>query len=151
MACVTCCSFLRHPASQQARALTAWFAGSVPTIAPRFATARSEVSCLAPYLQRGTTRKPTTHTAPLSTRSAKNEETQEKVAIKKISNAFDNATDARRTLREIKLLRHLRHENIVALKDILRPHSQAEFNDVYLVYAPACNIAHPAPLASFLR
>lgn len=73
--------------------------------------------------------------------SAKNEETQEKCAIKKISNAFDNPTDARRTLREIKLLRHLRHENIVALKDILRPHSLAEFNDVYLVCAGTASSA----------
>jgi len=66
--------------------------------------------------------------------SAKNSETGEKVAIKKISNAFDNATDARRTLREIKLLRLLHHENIVMLKDVMKPPSLAEFNDVYLVY-----------------
>jgi hypothetical protein len=56
------------------------------------------------------------------------------VAIKKIANAFENLTDARRTLREIKLLRHLRHENIIAVKDILRPPSKDKFNDVYLVY-----------------
>jgi hypothetical protein len=56
------------------------------------------------------------------------------VAIKKIANAFENLTDARRTLREIKLLRHLRHENIIAVKDILRPPSRDKFNDVYLVY-----------------
>jgi serine/threonine protein kinase len=58
----------------------------------------------------------------------------ERVAIKKIGNAFENATDARRTLREIQLLRHLRHDNVVALHDVLRPPSLAEFNDVYLVY-----------------
>jgi mitogen-activated protein kinase 1/3 len=56
------------------------------------------------------------------------------VAIKKIANAFENLTDARRTLREIKLLRHLRHENIIAVKDILRPPARDRFNDVYLVY-----------------
>lgn len=32
----------------------------------------------------------------------------EKVAIKKITNAFENLVDARRTLREMKLLRYLR-------------------------------------------
>jgi hypothetical protein len=53
--------------------------------------------------------------------SAKNLVTGEKVAIKKIGNAFENLTDARRTLREIKLLRHLRHENIIAVKDVLKP------------------------------
>ena len=40
--------------------------------------------------------------------SAKNHKTGEKVAIKKITNAFENLVDARRTLREMKLLRCLR-------------------------------------------
>lgn len=66
--------------------------------------------------------------------SAKMAPTGEKVAIKKIGNAFENLTDARRTLREIKLLRHLRHENIIAVKDIMKPPSRDKFNDVYLVY-----------------
>jgi len=44
--------------------------------------------------------------------SAVNCETNEQVAIKKIANAFDNKVDAKRTLREIKLLRHLDHENV---------------------------------------
>ena len=66
--------------------------------------------------------------------SASDSVSNERVAIKKIGNAFENATDARRTLREIQLLRHLRHDNVVALHDVLRPPSLAEFNDVYLVY-----------------
>ncbi len=66
--------------------------------------------------------------------SASDSVSNERVAVKKIGNAFENATDARRTLREIQLLRHLRHENVVALHDVLRPPSLAEFNDVYLVY-----------------
>ena len=41
-----------------------------------------------------------------------NSETGEMVAIKKIANAFDNHMDAKRTLREIKLLKHLDHENV---------------------------------------
>ncbi|KAG0484843.1 hypothetical protein HPP92_008922 [Vanilla planifolia] len=44
--------------------------------------------------------------------AAVNSQTQEEVAIKKIGNAFDNRIDAKRTLREIKLLRHMDHENI---------------------------------------
>lgn len=44
--------------------------------------------------------------------SALNLETNEHVAIKKIANAFDNKVDAKRTLREIKLLRHMDHENV---------------------------------------
>lgn len=65
--------------------------------------------------------------------SAKNMATGEKVAIKKITNAFENLTDAKRTLREIKLLRHLRQENIIAIIDIMQPPSKDKFNDVYLV------------------
>lgn len=41
-----------------------------------------------------------------------NSETREEVAIKKIGNAFDNRIDAKRTLREIKLLRHMNHDNV---------------------------------------
>lgn len=66
--------------------------------------------------------------------SAINSETREEVAIKKIGNAFDNRIDAKRTLREIKLLRHLDHENIIAIRDIIRPPDRAHFNDVYIVY-----------------
>lgn len=44
--------------------------------------------------------------------AALNSETREEVAIKKIGNAFDNRIDAKRTLREIKLLRHMDHDNV---------------------------------------
>lgn len=66
--------------------------------------------------------------------SSINRETNEKVAIKKINNVFDNRVDALRTLRELKLLRHLRHENVIALKDIMMPVHRRSFKDVYLVY-----------------
>ncbi|KAI4389599.1 hypothetical protein MLD38_001809 [Melastoma candidum] len=66
--------------------------------------------------------------------SSVNRETDEKVAIKKIRNAFENRSDAVRTLREIKILRHLRHENVIGLKDVMMPVHRRSFNDVYLVY-----------------
>ncbi|CAL5339983.1 unnamed protein product [Camellia sinensis] len=66
--------------------------------------------------------------------AAVNSETREEVAIKKIGNAFDNRIDAKRTLREIKLLRHMDHENVIAIKDIIRPPLKENFNDVYIVY-----------------
>jgi serine/threonine protein kinase len=57
-----------------------------------------------------------------------------RVAIKKISHAFDDARDCKRTLREIKLLRHLaQHENICQVRELLTPRSLAEFDDLYLV------------------
>ncbi|KAF5175047.1 Mitogen-activated protein kinase [Thalictrum thalictroides] len=66
--------------------------------------------------------------------SALNSETNEQVAIKKIANAFDNKIDAKRTLREIKLLRHMDHENVVAIRDIIPPPQRFQFNDVYIAY-----------------
>ncbi|KAE8055342.1 hypothetical protein FH972_012187 [Carpinus fangiana] len=66
--------------------------------------------------------------------AAVNSDTHEEVAIKKIGNAFDNIVDAKRTLREIKLLSHMEHENVIAIKDIIRPAKKEAFNDVYIVY-----------------
>ena len=39
--------------------------------------------------------------------------------IKKIPNAFDNMIVAKRTLREIKILGHMNHENVLALKEVI--------------------------------
>ncbi|KAF9267254.1 mitogen activated protein kinase-like protein [Marasmius fiardii PR-910] len=57
---------------------------------------------------------------------------QRKVAIKRIT-PFDHSMFCLRTLREIKLLRHFHHENIIAILDILQPPNIAQFNEVYLV------------------
>ncbi|KDP25667.1 hypothetical protein JCGZ_24180 [Jatropha curcas] len=61
--------------------------------------------------------------------AAKNSETQEEVAIKKIVNAFDNQKVAKRTLREIKLLQHMNHENISY--DLPRRRTSMMFTFVY--------------------
>jgi serine/threonine protein kinase len=45
------------------------------------------------------------------------------VAIKKISNPFNVPLEAKRLLREIKLLRHLRHPNLIEIKARLPPSS----------------------------
>jgi len=47
--------------------------------------------------------------------------TNQPVAVKRIQNVFSNVTDTRRLLREMHLLRHLRHPNIIALRDIVYP------------------------------
>lgn len=59
--------------------------------------------------------------------------TGEVVAIKKTTKAFDDPVDAKRTLRELKLLNHLNHENIVRLVDVLPggATSAREQQDVY--------------------
>ncbi|CAI9094149.1 OLC1v1029838C1 [Oldenlandia corymbosa var. corymbosa] len=66
--------------------------------------------------------------------SAVDAETGEKVAIKKICSAFDITSNAYRMLKEIKLLQHLDHENIIAIKDLIRPPNRENFRDVYIVY-----------------
>lgn len=60
-------------------------------------------------------------------------ETGEKVAIKKIPNAFNSRTTASRTLREILLLLHIHHDNIVTIKDLIIPSRIQDFHDVYIV------------------
>eukprot|EP00479_Gromia_sphaerica_P013280 TRINITY_DN733_c0_g1_i4.p1 TRINITY_DN733_c0_g1~~TRINITY_DN733_c0_g1_i4.p1 ORF type:complete len:367 (+),score=83.84 TRINITY_DN733_c0_g1_i4:98-1198(+) len=56
-----------------------------------------------------------------------------KYAIKKITNAFDDVIDAKRILREIKLLAHFDHENIISLLDLIPPITKDHFEDVYMV------------------
>ena len=60
--------------------------------------------------------------------------TGERVAIKKIKDVFENVSDAARILREIKLLRLLRHPNIVQIKHIMLPPTRREFRDIYVVF-----------------
>ncbi|XP_042046409.1 mitogen-activated protein kinase 4-like [Salvia splendens] len=65
---------------------------------------------------------------------AQNTLTSERVAIKKISNAFGNIYDARRTLHEIRFLLDMDHQNFITCKDIIRPPQRENFEDVYYVY-----------------
>jgi len=64
--------------------------------------------------------------------SALDKRTNSKVAIKKIS-PFEHRTYCQRTLREIKILNRLKHENIIDIRDILRPSSIDTLRDVYIV------------------
>ncbi|XP_077995584.1 uncharacterized protein LOC144449050 [Glandiceps talaboti] len=66
--------------------------------------------------------------------SAVNKKTGQKVAIKKIPDAFDILVTAKRTYRELKILKHFKHDNVIAIKDILMPSESLEdFKDVYVV------------------
>eukprot|EP00177_Eucheuma_denticulatum_P005837 GFKZ01010648.1.p1 GENE.GFKZ01010648.1~~GFKZ01010648.1.p1 ORF type:complete len:382 (-),score=37.03 GFKZ01010648.1:865-2010(-) len=66
--------------------------------------------------------------------SAEDRRTGEKVAIKKIAGIVENVIDCRRTLREIRLMRHFNHDNIIAIKDVYIPASNGpQFQDVYTV------------------
>ena len=54
------------------------------------------------------------------------------MAVKKVQNAFDDLIDAKRILREIRLLRHFKHENVIRILDMYPP-SGVEFEDIYIV------------------
>ncbi|KAK3103265.1 hypothetical protein FSP39_017978 [Pinctada imbricata] len=57
-----------------------------------------------------------------------------KVAIKKLARPFQSAIHAKRTYRELRMLKHMHHENIIGLLDVFTPTLTFEdFNDVYLV------------------
>ncbi|KAL0406527.1 UNVERIFIED_CONTAM: Mitogen-activated protein kinase [Sesamum latifolium] len=66
--------------------------------------------------------------------SAIDTHTGEKVAIKKIHDVFEHISDAARILREVKLLRLLRHPDIVEIKHIMLPPSRREFKDIFVVF-----------------
>lgn len=57
----------------------------------------------------------------------------EQVAIKKIEKGLEHPTLAKRTLRELKILRLIQHENIINTKTIQLPRSREEFDEIYVV------------------
>ncbi|KAJ5260374.1 Mitogen-activated protein kinase hog1 [Penicillium chrysogenum] len=61
--------------------------------------------------------------------SARDQLTGQPVAVKKIVKPFSSSVLSKRTYRELKLLKHLRHENITSLSDIFI----SPFEDIYFV------------------
>ena len=61
--------------------------------------------------------------------------TQMVVAIKRVGRIFDDAVEARRILREVRLMRSLRHDALLSLVDVDAPalDSWDTWHDVYLV------------------
>jgi len=61
--------------------------------------------------------------------------TGERLAVKQILNIFQDEKEAKRVLIECKLLKHLKHSNIVELQDVIvDPPSVKQFKDVYIVF-----------------
>lgn len=58
--------------------------------------------------------------------------TLQQVAVKKITNAFSDLLDGKRILREVKLLRTMKHDNIVQILDLYPP-DHPDFDDIYIV------------------
>jgi len=63
-----------------------------------------------------------------------NSQTGEKIAVKKVTSAFENLLDGKRILREVKLLGHFDHPNILRIDDMFPPET-SDFDDVYIVSA----------------
>lgn len=55
------------------------------------------------------------------------------MAIKKVANAFEDMVDAKRMLREVRLMRQFNHPNVVKLYDIMEPPYIEDFDDLYIV------------------
>mmetsp|Transcript_3173 Transcript_3173/g.3906 ORF Transcript_3173/g.3906 Transcript_3173/m.3906 type:complete len:217 (+) Transcript_3173:231-881(+) len=56
-----------------------------------------------------------------------------KLQSNKIERTFEHHLYAKRTLREIKILRLLHHENVINIKTIISPKSLKDFNEIYVV------------------
>ncbi len=72
--------------------------------------------------------------------SALNKLTKQKVAIKKVNDAFEDLVDAKRILREIKLLsknllfvEFFDHDNIIRIVDLIKPETKTGYKDIYII------------------
>ncbi|XP_061689617.1 STKc_p38 domain-containing protein isoform X4 [Syngnathoides biaculeatus] len=66
--------------------------------------------------------------------SAIDQRTKEKVAIKKLYRPFQSLIHTKRSYRELRLLRHIDHENVICLLDVFTPDSSVEkFQTFYMV------------------
>lgn len=63
--------------------------------------------------------------------SAVDTQTNTRVAIKKLARPFQSAIHAKRTYRELKLLKHMRHENVIGLLNVFYPDNDT--TQIYLV------------------
>jgi mitogen-activated protein kinase 1/3 len=59
--------------------------------------------------------------------------TGRKVAIKKMDGVFEDETDCKRILREIKILRKIKNPYVVELIDLIPPTDNKTFDTVYAV------------------
>eukprot|EP01065_Artemidia_motanka_P048208 TRINITY_DN7725_c0_g1_i1.p1 TRINITY_DN7725_c0_g1~~TRINITY_DN7725_c0_g1_i1.p1 ORF type:complete len:506 (+),score=120.11 TRINITY_DN7725_c0_g1_i1:112-1518(+) len=72
--------------------------------------------------------------AAVDTRDTRQHKSGARVAIKKCLNIFRDLGDCKRVLREIKLLKFFRHDNLLQIKHLLRPRDPRDsFKDIYLV------------------
>ena len=61
-------------------------------------------------------------------------ESNSMVAIKKCKKIFQSRTLAKRTLRELRLLRLFEHTNIIKIKSVIKPIDDVTFSEIYVVF-----------------
>jgi len=80
---------------------------------------------------------------------ANDKKTKETVALKKIFDAFQNATDAQRTFREVMFLQEMKgHEHVITLQNVLKADND---RDIYLVFEHMETDLHAAIRANILQ
>ncbi|XP_069792808.1 mitogen-activated protein kinase 14A isoform X2 [Narcine bancroftii] len=66
--------------------------------------------------------------------SAVDQRTGEKVAVKKLHRPFQSLNHAKRAFRELRLLKHMKHENVVCLLNVFSPEDYLQtFQSFYMV------------------
>ena len=65
--------------------------------------------------------------------SAYDHDAKMKVAIKKVPKAFEDLIDAKRIVREIKLLKFFDHENVTKMLEVARPPNPTGYEDIYII------------------
>ncbi|XP_077070274.1 mitogen-activated protein kinase 14A [Siphateles boraxobius] len=68
--------------------------------------------------------------------SAIDQKTKERVAIKKLYRPFQSLIHAKRAYRELRLLRHIQHDNVICLLNVFTPHSSLEKFDTFYMVMP---------------
>jgi len=80
---------------------------------------------------------------------AVDKKTKDTVALKKIFDAFQNATDAQRTFREVMFLQEMRgHEHVITLLNVLKADND---RDIYLIFEHMETDLHAAIRANILQ
>jgi len=77
--------------------------------------------------------EPVSHGAFGTVCSAIDEASGQQIAVKKVEGAFEHITITKRTLRELRILRHLQHENLVQVMGIFIPGTKMDFEDIYVI------------------
>ncbi|KTF88305.1 hypothetical protein cypCar_00020024 [Cyprinus carpio] len=85
--------------------------------------------------------------------SAINNKSKEKVAIKKLHRPFQSEIFAKRAYRELRLLKHMKHENVIGLLDVFTPASRLDdFQDfTFMVLASFTESAFSGDILADLK